>query len=120
MKMRIHEIEIGAAELETTKSFFQSILGLKPKLEQNNLTVFDSGNNGLDFNISNHLPIGITQISFITDDLKAVMKQLNQSKIQYEGPFESHLAMLAIRLQTPDGIKIVVNTPTDSSPDWLG
>lgn len=120
MKMRIHEIEIGAAEVGATKSFFQSILGLKPKLEEDNLIVFDSGNNGVDFNISNHLPAGVTQISFITDDLKAVMKQLDQSKIQYEGPFESHLAMLTLRLQTPDGVQIVINTPTDSSPDWLG
>lgn len=117
--MRIHEIEIGAAQVSDAKNFFQSIFGLHSKVEENALVVFDSGINGLDFNVSNHLPSGGTQISFITDDLKTVMKQLAQSKIQFEGPFESHLEMIAIRLQTPDGVRIIVNTPTDSSPDWL-
>lgn len=119
MKMRIHEIETGAADIAATKNIFQSLFGLQPKVEENELIVFDSGNNGVDFNVSKHLLPGVTQISFITDDLKAVVKLLDQSEIKYEGPFESHLAMIAIRLQTPDDLRIIINTPTDSSPDWL-
>jgi hypothetical protein len=118
MKIRIHEIEMGSNDLSTAASFFK-MLGLQSMIEQNELTVFNSGQKGIDLNVSKHLSPGITQISFITDDLKAMMQQLTAYQILFEGPYESHLGMLAIRLQSPDGIAIVVNTPTDSSPLWL-
>lgn len=62
MKMRIHEIEIGAAQVADTKNFFQSLFGLQPKVAENELVVFDSGINNLDFNISTHLPEGLLKL----------------------------------------------------------
>lgn len=118
MRIRIHEIETGSANLSAANSFYQA-LGLVPRLEDGNLTVFGSGMQGLDFNLADHLPQGTVQISLLTDDLKTLMQQLTQEQIAFEGPYESHLGMLAIRLQSPDGIPIVINTPTDSSPSWL-
>lgn len=118
MKIRIHEIEMGSSDLPTSRNFFK-MLGLQPSIEQNELTVFNSGQNGMDLNVSKHLSRGVTQISFITNDLKAIMQQLLEKKMVFEGPYESHLGMLSIKLQSPDGIPIVINTPTDSSPSWL-
>lgn len=118
MKIRIHEIEMGANDLSTASSFFK-MLGLQPTIEQHELTVFTSGQKGVDLNISKHISKGVTQISFITDDLKVLMQQFTIQKIEFEGPYESHLGMLSIKLQSPDGIPIVINTPTDSSPSWL-
>lgn len=118
MKIRIHEIEIGAGAPATEKQFFQT-LGLSPALEEARLTVFNAGVKGLDFNVADHLPNGVVQISLLTDDLKQVMQVLTDNGTAFEGPFESHLAMLSVRLHSPSGINIIINTPTDGSPDWL-
>lgn len=118
MKIRIHEIEMGSDNLSASGSFFK-MLGLQPTIEQSELTVFNSGQKGFDLNVSKHLSQGVTQISFITDDLKAMVQHLHEHQIAFEGPYESHLGMLSIKLQSPDGIPIVINTPTDSSPSWL-
>lgn len=118
MKIRIHEIELGSHDLSAANAFFK-LLGLQPAIEQDELTVFNSGQKGVDLNLSKHLPAGATQISFITDDLKTLMQHLTVHKIAFEGPYESHLGMLSIQFNSPDGIPILINTPTDSSPDWL-
>lgn len=118
MKIRIHEIETGSHDLPAASAFFK-LLGLQPAIQQDGLTVFNSGIKGVDLNLSEHLSQGVTQISFITDDLKVMMQHLHEHQIVFEGPFESHLGMLSIRFNSPDGIPILINTPTDSSPDWL-
>lgn len=119
MRIRIHEIETGAAEPGQTAGFFSSVLGLPMKLQENNLTVFDSGIAGLDFNVSDHLITGAVRISFLTDDLQHCIHALEKQQIKFEGPYESHLGMLAIRFMLPNGIEMVINTRTDSSPEWL-
>ena len=119
MKIRLHEIEIGTGNVESTTNFFNSVLGLTPNLSQDNLTVFDAGVKGLDFNISNLLPAGITVISFLTDDLQAVQEKLSNAGISFEGPAPSHLEMTAISFKTTDGLQVKVNTPGQHSPDWL-
>lgn len=118
MRIRIHEIEIGTADLLAENIFFRAI-GVLPVLEQENITVFDSGIHGLDVNVANHLLPGTVQLSFLTDDLKTIMEQLLQRHIFFEGPFESHLGMLSIKIVSPNNIPVIINTPTDSSPAWL-
>ncbi|MBW0178076.1 VOC family protein [Sediminibacterium sp.] len=119
MHIRIQEIEMGAAEPGQTTNFFSSVLKLPVKLQENTLTVFDGGIPGLDINIADHLPPGAVRISFLTDDLQSLITIIKEQQLLFEGPYESHLGMLAIRFKTPDGIEIVVNTATDSSPGWL-
>lgn len=117
--MRLHEIELGANNPTGISEMLASALGLPVKLSENTLTVFDTGNQGVDFNVANHLPDGTVRISFITDDLQAVVNRFKDQQISFEGPYESHLSMMAIKFVTPNGIHIVINTPTDSSPEWL-
>jgi len=119
MRIRLHEIETGATDPGQTSDFFSSVLGLPVKLQENNLTVFDSGIAGLDFNISDHLLAGAVRISFLTDDLQHCIQALEKQQLRLEGPYESHLGMLAVRFMAPNGIEVVINTATDSSPDWL-
>ena len=56
MKIRLHETELGSNDVQKSSSFCQSVLGLQPKLQQQNLIVLDAGIPQLDFNISSHLP----------------------------------------------------------------
>ncbi len=119
MRIRLHEIEMGTTEPNQTAGFFSSVLGLPVKLQENKLTVFDSGTAGLDFNVSDHLLAGAVRISFLTDDLQHFIQALEKQRLKFEGPYESHLGMLAIRFMAPNGIEVVVNTTTDSSPAWL-
>ena len=119
MFIRLHEIEMGDTQHNDAALFFSSVLGLPVKMNEHTLTVFDSGLKKLDFNVSDHLPEGVVRISFLTDHLQSVIQMLEKSSVQYEGPFASHLGMLAVRFKAPNGVEIVVNTATDSSPEWL-
>ena len=74
MNLRLHEIETGTNRVAENTAFFQNILGLQPSLQQEELTVFDSGLQGLDFNLSTHFPQGNFYISFLTDDLAEMEK----------------------------------------------
>jgi catechol-2,3-dioxygenase len=96
MKIRLQEIELGAQEMKSGNVFFQSILGLKPRLQQQNLTVFNAGVDGLDLNISRHLSPGAVAISFLTNDLEEVEKRLKAAGLPYDGPMASHLGMHCI------------------------
>src|SRR5829696_2576714 len=119
MKIRLHEIEFGSADVEKTSSFYQDIFGLEPAIQQEGLIVLDAGIKGLDFNLSNHFPKGVVVISFLTDDLTEAEERLKKAGIPYQGPSLSHLGMTCIQFTNPDGQLIKVNTPGSESPDWL-
>ena len=54
--MRLHEIELGANNPVGISEMLATTLGLPVKLSENSLTVFETGNQGVDFNVANHLP----------------------------------------------------------------
>ena len=115
MNIRLHEIELGTTDVKRSKSFYQSVLDLKPQVEIEGLNVFDSGTAGLDLNTSNHFPKGIVAISFIVDDLAEIEQNLKAAGISYEGPAPSHLGMNAIQFKDPDGYLIKVNARGSSN-----
>lgn len=119
MKIRLHEIELGASDVASSAKLFQSLFGLPANVQQENLTVFTAGVNGLDFNLSTHLPAGCAAISFITDDLLEIERRLKNEGVVYEGPAASHLGMTGIQFKSPDGYLVKVNTPGVDSPAWL-
>ncbi len=119
MKIRLQEIEFGASNTDKSKGFYQAVLGLDPVIEQDQLTVFNSGVAGVDFNVSNHQPPNIITTSFITTDLQKVVDRLQMTGIAFEGPSRSHLGMMSISFQDPDGNLVKVNQPTPESPSWL-
>ena len=119
MKIRLQEIEFGTNDPEGSKHFYHSILGLDLSVDQAELNVFNSGVVGVDFNTSSHIPTKTTVTSFLTDDLQIVTKRLSVNGIVFSGPKKSHLGMLAIEFNDPDGHIIRVNQPTNESPQWL-
>ena len=58
-------------------------------------------------------------ISFLTDDVQAVINRLSSSGISFEGPKESHLGMTTVEFKDPDGYLIRVNQLSATSPSWL-
>lgn len=119
MKIRLHEIELGVDNTESAKEFYHSALGLHLAIDQGVLKVFDPGVKNLDLNFSRHLPSGEVLLSFLCDDLEAVMQTLSKAGIQFEGPSESHLGLLSISFKDPAGYSIKINMPTEQSPEWL-
>lgn len=119
MKIRLQEIEFGAGNTDKSKGFYQSVLGLDPVIDQDELKVFNSGVPGVEFNISEQMPAKTVTTSFLTDDLQKLIDRLQLTGILFEGPAASHLGMLSISLQDPDGNFIRINQPTSASPSWL-
>ncbi|PZR26748.1 MAG: hypothetical protein DI535_12955 [Citrobacter freundii] len=119
MKIRLHEIEFGAADLQSTTLFYQTVLDLSLNVDQPQLKVFDPGVNSLDLNFSHHLSPGNMVMSFICDDLAGIMQALQQREISFEGPVASHLGMKSISFKDPAGYIIKINQATADSPEWL-
>ncbi len=119
MKIRLQEIELGTNDLNKTKEFYNSILGLDTSVDQKELKVFNSGVPGVDFNTSTHLPPKAMVTSFLTDNLKEVIDRLSANGIAFSGPQKAHLGMKTIEFNDPDGNLIRVNQPTEASPAWL-
>lgn len=116
---RLHEIELGSADPLASRHFYQTILRLQPAVVQDGLTVFGSGNEGVDFNTSNHLLSTQTVVSFLTNDLQAVMDRLVAEGVPFNGPTASHLGMHTVEFTDPDGNRVRVNEATADSPEWL-
>jgi catechol 2,3-dioxygenase-like lactoylglutathione lyase family enzyme len=119
MKIRLQEIELGIQDAAISKEFYKTILGLDTTIDQEDLKVFKSGVEGIDFNTSTHLPSKVFVTSFLTDNLQTVIERLYASGISFDGPKKSHLGMTTIEFRDPDGYLIRVNQPGDASPSWL-
>jgi predicted enzyme related to lactoylglutathione lyase len=119
MKIRLQEIEFGANDPNESKLFYNSILGLETSVDQEGLKVFNSGVAGIDFNTSTHFPSKMTVTSFLTDNLQKIIDKLSANDIKFSGPKKSHLGMMTIEFNDPDGYLIKVNQPTEESPAWL-
>lgn len=119
MKIRLHEIELGAHNPGNNSGFYKNVLGLETTVDETDLKVFRSGIPGLDFNMSTHLPSQVVAISYLTDDLQAVMDRCAANGVSFSGPVKSHLGMLSVACKDPDGYIIKINQPTNESPAWL-
>ena len=87
-------------------------------VDQEGLKVFDSGWPGIDVEVSTHYP-GKTSISFLVEDLDKFIAELKAKGVNVGAPYDTHLGMLAITLQDPDGHRIEIQCPTQKSPEWL-
>lgn len=119
MKIKLQEVELGTANPDISKGFYQSILGLQTTVDEENLKVFSAGIEKFDFNISTHFPPGAVAISFITDNLQEVMTRLSAAGVHFDGPKPSHLRMETISFRDTDGYTIKVNEAGSDSPAWL-
>src|SRR4051812_40561701 len=118
MKLKLHAVELFTKDPVESRRFYE-MLGLRGNLEvPAGLNVFDSGVPGLDFDTSVHRP-GKTTVSFLTDDLDALVAHLRRMGREVPDPEPSHLGLRATTLEDPDGHVIVLHGITASSPEWL-
>jgi catechol 2,3-dioxygenase-like lactoylglutathione lyase family enzyme len=118
MKIKLHEIELNASDPEASKRFYSQILGLPVNVDQAGLKCFDSGWPSLDLDVSVHFP-GKVSISFLVEDLDAFADELRAKGVAVDDPTESHLGMRAFALEDPDGHRVEIQSPTETSPPWL-
>jgi predicted enzyme related to lactoylglutathione lyase len=88
------------------------------RVDQPGLKVFDPGTGGLDFNTSVHNP-GRTRVAFLVSDLDQTVGLLRARGLNVSEPFDSHLGMRGVQLEDPEGNLVVIQAPTERSPDWL-
>lgn len=119
MKIRLQEIEFCARDTDKSKGFYQAVLGLDPVIDEERLKVFNSGVAGVEFNIAQQAPSCFVKTSFLTTDLDKLIERLQLTGVSFEGPVKSHLGMMSVSFQDPDGNLIRVNQPTKESPPWL-
>lgn len=119
MRIILHEIELGTTNPDANKAFYHTLLGLPLTVDHDQLKVFQPNIEGMDFNLSTHIPQNAIIVSFLTNNLQAVINHLNQQQKPFIGPKDSHLGMTFIQLEDPNGNTVKINMPTDASPQWL-
>lgn len=118
MKLKLHEIELNAKDVEASGVFYHDLLGLAVAVDQEGLKVFDTGWPGVDLNASTHKPGKLT-ISFLVEDIEECIAELTEKGCRNLRIYETHLGMQAIELKDPDGNRIEIQSPTDKSPQFL-
>jgi hypothetical protein len=116
--MKLHEIEFYSEKPDEVKEL-NAALGLNLLVDEQNLKVFDSGIAGLDLNVSTHYPANKISLSFIVKDIDAFVNSAANKNIILSDVFDSHLGLKAVTLVNVDSCRVVVHSPTDTSPDWL-
>lgn len=115
MRLRLHEIELHSRDTEASRAFYAGKLGFELNHAEKGLNVFDAGRPGVDFDTSIHLP-GKVRIGFVVDDLAAYAETLKAKGVPFEGPEPSHLGMLILRLEDPDGHLVEIQQFTEGTP----
>jgi len=115
--MKLHEIGLMAKDPAASKRFYHDILGLDVDHEEDGLSVFNAGWPGLEIGCSEY-PDRV-HLSFIVEDVDKLAEELRKKGVRFGGPGEIHLGKRAIVLLDPDGLRILIQSPTDESPDWV-
>ena len=116
--MKLHEIGLYAADPEASKRFYHDVLGLRLDHDEPGLAVFGSGWPGLEIGACSGYPDRV-HISFIVDDVDRVADELRAKGVEVKGPADIHLGKRGIILSDPDGLRVLIHSPTEASPDWL-
>ena len=116
--MKLHEIGLFAADPEASRKFYHGILGLRLDHDEPGLAVFDGGWPGLEIGACSGYPDRV-HISFIVDDVDRLANDLRARAVEFEGPADIHLGKRGIMLTDPDGLRVLIQSPTGASPEWL-
>ena len=116
--MKLHEIGLFAKDPAASKKFYHDILGLNLHHEEDGLSVFDGGWPGLEIGACSGYPDRV-HISFIVKDVDKLAEQFREKGIKFAGPADIHLDKRAIMLKDPDGLRVLIQSPTGASPEWV-
>jgi catechol 2,3-dioxygenase-like lactoylglutathione lyase family enzyme len=118
VRLKLHEVELNAKDPEASKRFYHHMLGLRISIDEDHLKVFDTGWPGVDLDASGHHP-GQMSVSFLVEDLDRFVTELRAKGMEVADPQPAHLGMRNVVLTDPDGNRIAVQSPTETSPEWL-
>jgi catechol 2,3-dioxygenase-like lactoylglutathione lyase family enzyme len=118
IRLKLFEIELHSKNPDKTKKFYNETLGLPIKQDINGLKIFDPGIPDIDFDFSQHYTQK-TSFSFLVNDINKCREELISKGLKIPEPIDSHLGMKSIRFEDPDGNLIIINSPTEKSPQWL-
>lgn len=116
--MKLHEIGLRAADPDASRRFYHDTLGLRLDHDEPGLAVFDSGWPGLEIGACSGYSDRV-HISFIVDDVDRLADEFRARGVEFEGPGDVHLGKRAIMLTDPDGLRVLIQSPTEASPDWV-
>lgn len=116
--MILHEIGLFALDPGASTSFYRDVLGLGLHHEEDGLSVFDGGWPGLEIGACSNYPDRV-HISFIVDDVDRIADGLRSKGVGFSGPKDIHLGKRAIVLEDPDGLRVMIQSPTEESPEWV-
>lgn len=117
--MKLHEIELYSKNPETEAIFFHETLGLNFQLNNPELKVFNAGIPNLDIALSTHNPEHKLSLSFLVKDVEEYYLALLSKNVASTPPYDSHLGMKAIKLIHNGTLRIIIQSPTNNSPEWL-
>jgi len=115
--MKLHEIGLLAKDPNASKKFYHNVLGLHVDHEEDGLSAFNRGWPGLEIGCSEY-PDRV-HLSFIVDDVDKLAEELRAKGVKFVGPEDIHLEKRAIALTDPDGLRILIQSPIEASPDWV-
>jgi catechol 2,3-dioxygenase-like lactoylglutathione lyase family enzyme len=116
--MKLHEIGLLVKDPKASQKFYHDTLGLDLHHEEDGLSVFNSGWPGVEIGACSGYPDRV-HISFIVDDVNKLAEELRSKGIKFGGPGDIHLGKRAIVLMDPDGLRVLIQSPTAASPDWV-
>ncbi len=116
--MKLHEIGLFGRDPKASMEFYHDILGLDLHHHEPGLSVFGGGWPGIEIGACSGYPDRV-HISFIVDDVDRLATQLRARGVEFEGPVDIHLDKRGITLTDPDGLRVLIQSPTEASPDWL-
>ena len=116
--MRLHEIGLYARDPKASRAFYHDTLGPELHHHEPGLSVFDGGWPGVEIGACSGYPDRV-HISFIVDDVDELAEELRARGVVFEGPADIHLDKRGITLRDPDGLRVLIQSPTEASPDWL-
>lgn len=116
--MKLHEIGLFAKDPKASRLFYHEILGLDVHHEEDGLSVFDGGWPGIEIGACSGYP-DRDHVSFIVDDVDELAPALHEKGAKFGGPGEVNLGKREIVLEDPDGLRILIQSPTDASPEWV-
>jgi len=116
--MKLHEIGLLAKDPKASRKFYHDTLGLDLHHEEDGLSVFDGGWPGIEIGACSVYPDRV-HLSFIVDDVDKLAEELRAKGIKFGGPGDVHLGKRVIALMDPDGLRVLIQSPTEASPNWL-
>ncbi len=98
--MKLHEVELYAKDIQASREFYRSTVGLELNEGASNpgLNVFAAGDGSwIDFNTSQHgTDDGTIGVSFMVEDIAPIIARLEEENFTFTPPQKDHTGLPSI------------------------